>query len=89
MVLNFEIHKKVFIYVDLQFKSEFKENYLALTSLKIPLTMILKRLYMYNGYQPNIEVIVLVWHNMLDKLSLYAQCGYELQSVREKIVLPY
>ena len=28
---------KVFIYVFLQFKSEFKENYLALTSLKIPL----------------------------------------------------
>ena len=27
-----------FIYVYLQFKSEFKENYLALTSLKIPLS---------------------------------------------------
>ena len=27
------------IYVYLQFKSEFKENYLALTSLKIPLYM--------------------------------------------------
>ena len=38
MVLNCEIHKKVFIYVYLHFKSEFKENYLALTSLKIPLT---------------------------------------------------
>ena len=37
MVLNCEIHKKVFIYVYLQFKSEFKDNYLALTSLKIPL----------------------------------------------------
>ena len=33
-----EIHKKVFIYVYLQFKSEFKENYLALTSLNIPLS---------------------------------------------------
>ena len=38
MVLKCEIHKKVFIYVYLQFKSELKENYLALTSLKIPLT---------------------------------------------------
>ena len=28
-----EIHHKVFIYVYLQFKSEFKENYLASTSL--------------------------------------------------------
>ena len=37
MVLNCEIHKKVFIYVYLQFKSEFKENDLALTSLKLPL----------------------------------------------------
>ena len=33
-----EIHQKVFIYVYLQFKSWYKENYLALTSLKIPLT---------------------------------------------------
>ena len=40
MVLNCEIHKKVFIHVYLQFKSELKENYLALTSLKIPLTKI-------------------------------------------------
>ena len=32
-VLNREIHHKVFIYVYLQFKSEFKENYLASTSL--------------------------------------------------------
>ena len=39
MVLNCEIHKKVFIHVYLQFKSEFKENYLALTSLKIPLNL--------------------------------------------------
>ena len=39
MVLNSEIHKKVFIYVYLQFKSELKENYLALTSLKIPLIL--------------------------------------------------
>ena len=31
-------HENVFIYVYFQFKSEFKENYLALTSLKIPLS---------------------------------------------------
>ena len=40
MVSNCEIHKKVFIYVYLQFKSEFKENYLASTSLKLPLSQI-------------------------------------------------
>ena len=40
IVLNCEIHQKVFIYVYLQFKSEFKENYLALTSLKHPLTIL-------------------------------------------------
>ena len=32
-VLIGEIHQKVFIYVYLQFKSEFKENCMALTSL--------------------------------------------------------
>ena len=37
LVLNCDIHKKVFIYVYLQFKSQFKDNYLALTPLKIPL----------------------------------------------------
>ena len=41
MVLNCEIHNKVFIYVYLQFKSEFKENYLALTSLEIPGSILL------------------------------------------------
>ena len=41
LVLNCEIHKKVFIYVYLQlFKSDFKENYLALTSLKTPLNVV-------------------------------------------------
>ena len=35
-------HKKVFIYVYLQFKSEFKENYLALTSLQTPLYFLCK-----------------------------------------------
>ena len=38
LVFNSEIHQKVFIYGYLQFKSGYKENYLALTSLKIPLT---------------------------------------------------
>ena len=37
MVLNCEIHQTVFIYVSLQIKSEFIENYLASTSLKLPL----------------------------------------------------
>ena len=37
-VLNREIHQKVLIYVYLQFNSEFKENYLASTSLNLPLT---------------------------------------------------
>ena len=37
--INWEIPKKVVSYVYLQFKSEFKENYLALTSLKIPLKL--------------------------------------------------
>ena len=36
LVLNCEIHKKVIIYVYLQFKSEFNENDLVLTSLEIP-----------------------------------------------------
>ena len=45
MVLNCEIHQKVFIYVYLQFKSGFKGNYLALTSLKIPLILYLSPIY--------------------------------------------
>ena len=37
LVFNCDIHKEVFIYVYLQFKSKFKEIYLALRSLNIPL----------------------------------------------------
>ena len=40
LVLNCKIHLKVLIYVNLQFKSEFKENYLASTSLNIPLMLV-------------------------------------------------
>ena len=37
LVLNCEIHQKVFIHVNIfNLKVEYKENYLALTSLKIP-----------------------------------------------------
>ena len=39
LVLNCEIHQKLFIYVYLQFKSEFKYNYLASTSLNFPLNV--------------------------------------------------
>ena len=37
ITLNGEVYQKVFIYVCLQFKSGYKDNYMALTSLKIPL----------------------------------------------------
>ena len=39
------IPKKVLIYVYLQFKSEFTESYLALTSLKLPLSLYLTRVH--------------------------------------------
>ena len=44
LVLNSEIHQKVFIYVYPQFKSEFKENDLASTSLNLPTIKRLKNI---------------------------------------------
>ena len=59
--------RRFFIYIYLQFKSEFKENYLALTSLKIPLSllypdrgkeqrMVLKILHSYHELTVSIKV---------------------------------
>ena len=53
MGLNCEIHKKVFIYVYLQFKSELKESYLALTSLKIPLIQLIDVISIHSQTPPD------------------------------------